>query len=206
VFVRYLDAPVPFRVTHTSDDARPFAWTPDGQRILFWSGQKPEGVWSIAAAGGDPEPLLALDEQKLYETTLTVSPDFKAIALGYIGDDGRYGVWVSTPPGSALKKYSPEPFATRDVYNTPALRFSPDGKRLLLFLSGGRSQEEIWLLPYPEDGSRPPKRVLDGVSAFPGTSSFAWMPDSRRVVLSAQASAGRSLQLWLADTASGHFH
>jgi Tol biopolymer transport system component len=205
VFVRYLDAPAPVRVTHTSDYARPFAWTPDGQRILFLSGQKPEGVWSIAAAGGDPEPLLEVRAPWEVGNTLTVSPDFKAIALLHRGDDGRYGVWVSAPPGSALKKYSPEPFATRDVYNWPVLRFSPDGKRLLLFLSNERSQEESWLLPYPEDGSRPPKRVLEGLSAFPRTPGFAWMPDSRRIVLATGALAEEN-QLWLADTVSGRFH
>jgi len=205
VFIRYLDAPVPVRVTRTSENAVPFGWTPDGQRILFWSDQKPEGVWSIAAAGGDPEPLLILDSQKDYSGALTSAPDSKAIALLHKGDDGQWGVWISAPPGSPLKKYSPDPFATRDLYNHPSLQFSPDGKRLLLFLADEHSQDQGWLLPYPQDASRPPKRVLEGLPVFGDTPWFGWMPDSRQIVLSTQASATASAQLWLADTATGRY-
>jgi Tol biopolymer transport system component len=204
VFIRYLDAAAPVRVTRTSENSYPFAWTPDGQRILFWSAQKPEGVWSVAAAAGEPEPLLALDKDD-QRFTLTSSPDFKTIALLHKGDDGRFGVWVSSPPGSPLKKYSPDPFATRDVYNDPFLRFSPDGKRLLLFLAGEHDQEQGWLLPYPQDASRPPKRVLADLPIFGGTPWFGWMPDSRHIVLSTQASATALSQLWLADTATGRY-
>jgi Tol biopolymer transport system component len=204
VFARYLDAPVPVRVTHTHADAYPFGWTADGQRILFWSDEKPEGVWSIAAAGGDPEPLLALDTEKDQPYTLTASPDFQAIALIHKGDDGRFGVWVSSPPGSPLKKYTPDPFATREMNDNPTLLFSPDGKRLLLFLAGEHSHEE-WLLSYPQDASRPPKRVLEGLPVFGATPGLGWMPDSRHIVLATQASATASSQLWLADIATGRY-
>jgi Tol biopolymer transport system component len=206
VFVRYLDAPAPVRVTQTTDDAYPFGWTADGQRILFWSDQKPEGVWSIAAAGGEPEALLALDRQKDEITTLTSSPDFKAIAILHKSDDGRYGIWISTPPGSPLKKYLPDPFATRQVYFGPRLRFSPDGKSLLLFLAGEHAHVERWLLPYPPDISRSPQRILENLPSLGGTPGFSWMPDSRRIVTSTQISAEGSFQLWMADTASGGYY
>jgi Tol biopolymer transport system component len=206
VFVRYLDAPVPVRVTRISENAFPFGWTPDGQRILFASDRMPEGVWSIAAAGGDPEPLLTLDNQKDIGSTLTSSPDFKAIALIHKGDDGKFGIWISTPPGSPLKKYSPDPFATQHIFNAPSLHFSPDGNHLLLFLAAENGRDEAWFMPYPADASRPPKRVLETLPSFFGTPSFSWMPDGRRIVASTQGSAEGSVQLWMADTVTGGYY
>jgi Tol biopolymer transport system component len=206
VMVRYLDSAVPVRLTSTSDGASPFAWTPDGQRILFWSNQKPKGVWSIAAAGGDPEPLGVLEVDRDIATTLTSSPDFKAIAVLHKADDGRIGVWISAPPGSPLKKYLPDPFVTREVHNPPRMQFSPDGKRLLLFLNEEHGREERWLMPYPPDASRPPKRVLETLPSFRGTPWFSWMPDGRRIVVSTQGSEGGSEQLWIADTVTGGYY
>ena len=71
------------------------------------------------------------------------------MAYFYPGDDGRYGVWISSPITAAPKRYLPDPFASSDVYNTPKLKFSPDGKKILLTVNGGRRREEAWILPYP---------------------------------------------------------
>ena len=131
--------------------------------------------------------MLAYDRQNTSGRTLTASPDLTAIAVVHVGDDGRWGVWISAPIGSELKRYSPDPFATRDVFNASSLRFSPDGKSILLFRAGEQGREESWLLPYPPDPSRPPYRVLDRLSAYVG---IGWLPDSRRVVVSMQASIG----------------
>lgn len=97
----------------------------------------------------------------------------------------------------------PDPYATKDVYNIPKLRFSPDGKRLLLIINGGRQAEEAWILPYPAGASRPPHRVLPDLKSYGGTPTFIWMPDSRRIVLSLSASSDAEQQLWMADTVSG---
>jgi Tol biopolymer transport system component len=83
------------------------------------------------------------------------------------------------------------------------LKFSPDGNQLLLIWNVGAG-EEAWLLPYPAKAANPPRRVLQGLPAFPGTPTFSWMPDGRHVVLST-APEGVPPQLYMADTVSGRF-
>jgi Tol biopolymer transport system component len=117
-----------------------------------------------------------------------------------------YGVWIASPPGSQLEKYAHAPFATKTVFNSPKLKFSPDGKHLLLVMNGGRQDEEIWLLDYPPAGDGGARRVLPDLKSFAGSPDLTWMPDSRRIVLSMQTAPAASLQLWMADTSSGERH
>jgi Tol biopolymer transport system component len=167
--------------------------------------RQPAAIWSVATVGGDPEVFVP----KKPPTRLTsVSPDNQSVAYFYPGDDGRYGVWISSPPTAEPKRYLPDPYATKDLYNDPKLKFSPDGKQMLLAMNGGRHREEMWLMPYPPDPARPPHLVLSTLQSAGGTPGFAWMPDSRHIVLGlARAGAGdASEQLWLADTVSGEYH
>jgi Tol biopolymer transport system component len=83
------------------------------------------------------------------------------------------------------------------------LKFSPDGRQMLLIWNVGAG-EEAWLLPYPAKAANPPRRILLGLPAFPGTPTFSWMPDNRHVVLST-APEGVPPQLYMADTVSGQF-
>ena len=128
------------------------------------------------------------------------------MAYFYPGDDGRYGVWISSPLTAAPKRYLPEPFASKDLYNEPKVKFSPDGKQILLLMNGGRQREEAWFLPYPANPSQPPRMVLTNIRSAGGTPGFCWMPDSRHVVLSLAGAGDASEQLWLADTVSGEYH
>ena len=73
------------------------------------------------------------------------------------GDDGVNAVWISSPPGAAPQKYLPNPMATRALYNATNLRFSPDGKSILLFMRGDKGRTEAWLMPYP--ANRPNRRA-----------------------------------------------
>jgi Tol biopolymer transport system component len=50
-----------------------------------------------------------------------------------------------------------------------------------------------------------PRQVLTGRN-FYSTPRFAWMPDSRHVVLTFQATPGSASQIWFADTESDHWH
>jgi WD40 repeat protein len=115
-------------------------------------------------------------------------------------------VAISSPPGTPLKPYAPTPFETNLVSNRPRIRFSPDGKQLLLMVNAGRQGEEAWLLPYPSDGRTTPKQILGVLPPFGFTPTFHWLPDSRHIVMSLQVTPDAPRQLWLADTASGERH
>jgi eukaryotic-like serine/threonine-protein kinase len=195
VYVRYLDSPVAAQVTHLAEDAFPIAWTSSG-RIVFRSLHKPVGLWSVSPVGGQPEPFM----QGLSNSA--VAPDGSAVALFQNGEDGLVSLWISAPPGAPPKPYQPAPFAARTVFNNPHLSFSPDEKQILLIRNGAGS-EELWLMPYPANPSQPTRQILKGFPAFSGTPTFSWMPDNRRIVISAAATLGAPNQLYLADTVSG---
>jgi Tol biopolymer transport system component len=202
-YIRYLDSATPVEITHTEENSSPLAWAPDGKRLLLSIDREPDAIWSVATVGGEPEIVVPrVPPSKL----ISLSPDNRAVAYFYPGDDGRYGVWISSPPTAAPKRYLPDPYATKDIYNVPKLKFSPDGKQMLLTMNGGRQREEAWILPYPPNPSKPPHMVLSNLEPAGGTPVFAWMPDSRHVVFALQRVGDNSEQLWLADTVSGEFH
>jgi len=199
-FIRYLDSPVPAQVTRTAESAFPAGWTPDGKHILLTIARKPDGIWSIATVGGEPELFMSLPFDM---SARAISSDAKTLVAFRKGNDGRFGLWISSPPGSPLRKYAPEPFASREIYNDPQVEFSPDGKHLLLIANLDRHREEAWLMPYPPDSSHPPRQVIPNLQSFGGTPPFSWLPDNRHVVLSLSPSRDVSNQLWMADTVTG---
>ena len=195
VYVRYLDSPVATQITHLAAGAMPTDWTTGG-RIIFFSTQAPAGFWSVSPVGGQPEPLLAFDRP-----TASVSRDGTALAGLRGGDDGVFGIWISSPPGAALQPYVPAPFASTRINNAPSVKFSPDGTQILMIRNAGAG-EEAWLMPYPANETKPPHRIFGDLQAFGGTPEFSWMPDNRRVVLST-TSSGAPEQLYLGDTVTG---
>ncbi len=200
IFARYLDAPTPVQITHLKEDADPVAWAPDGRRIIFQRGGEPGGLWSVSVAGGEPQPFFTGKVGRV----VAVSPDLRAVASLRRGDDHRYSVFISSPPGAPWKRYEPDPIASHTVYNNQYLRFSPDGKKLLVIVRGDRSRDEAWLLPYPAGGGKP-KQVLTGKIFYGPTPVFAWLPDSRHVAVSFQSSPDGESQIWIADTESNQW-
>ena len=112
---------------------------------------------------------------------------------------GRRNMGRSTValPGGTPMKYPVEPYATKTIYNSPSLQFSPDGRQLLLLLNRGQDGGEGWLLKYPEEGSSGVRRLEPALKTYAGTSTSAWMPDNRHVVMSLQPTRyGRSSSGW----------
>ena len=162
VFVRYLDSPTPIQITSGPDSAEPVAWAPDGKRVIFRSSRAPVGLWSVSVVGGEPESFMPTGGIR----ALAVSPDLRTVAVMRPGDDGVNAVWISSPPGAAPVKYLPNPMASRALYNSTNLRFSPDGKSILLFLRGDKGRTEAWLMPYPPNTSKPPRLVQADLDAL----------------------------------------
>ena len=87
---------------------------------------------------------------------------------------------ISSPVGSPWKRYAPGPFETKQPSNTPYFDLSPDGKKIVYFLTNN-GENQAWLLPFPP-GSGTPKRILNGDVG--SSISFSWFPDSRHIVAS----------------------
>ena len=208
IHLRYLDSPSALQLTHLTQSAYPVGWSPDSRRIVLLMRDKTPALWSLAAAGGEPELLMSLPDSVPITADpggVAIAPDGKAVAV-LQRSDGGLTVSLSSPPGSPLVTYAPAPYLTKMVYNTPRIRFSPDGSKLLLVVNAGRGAEETWLLPYPADGKSEPTRLLRDLISYGGTPQAAWMPDSRRVVLALQAAPDAAMQLWLADTVTDERH
>jgi Tol biopolymer transport system component len=149
--------------------------------------------------GGEPELIMPVEPNNTY--AFSVSPDGRTVAEFRRDEAGLFGVMISSPAGSPFRKYSPAPFAGKDVFNSPVLHFSPDGTRLLLLRAGDQGREEAWLLPYPE-GRGKPRLVLKNIPQAGGTPTFSWMPDSRHIVISFERNQETPPHLWIADTES----
>jgi Tol biopolymer transport system component len=203
IYVRYLGSPAATRMTNFSAGAVPIEWTTTG-KIVFVS-RDPSNVWSVSQVGGDPEPLTipGAEYPDLQRPTMVAMSRDGSVFAWLHGTHAEYTVGFSSPPGAPALLYEPAPFAKPNYSNSPLLKFSPDGKKLLLFLNSG-SGEEVWLLPYPPDPSNPPKRILQEIRAYQGTPTASWLPDSRHIVLAASDDAS-PWQLYYADTVTSRF-
>jgi eukaryotic-like serine/threonine-protein kinase len=210
LFLRTLDSPSPQQLTRDhAKRVRPLAWTPDSAHILYSQrsrGSEQENILSTSSVGGEPEVVWTLPRETVSfgdTTTVAVSPNGKAAALLYQGSDRIIDLYISDPIGSAPRRYPASQVSSHYVFNTAQLRFSPDGKQLLLIRGGDSKIEESWLIPFPP-GSGTPRRVLEKLRTDADTPRFAWMPDNRQIVAATASGIGGNAHLFLADTHSDH--
>jgi eukaryotic-like serine/threonine-protein kinase len=194
------------QLTSSRWDHRDPFWSPDGTRIYFHRmALDREGLWSISAAGGP--------EQLVFEnaSNAAISPDGQTLAFFREGDTEQTllgasrSIWLASGGEHNARRYTQPPFDSR-TFVAGALRFSPDGSKLLAWVWGWENAStvpspEFWVLPFPEGR---PSRVLPelsrGASAAP---SFDWLPDSRRIIVSLWDPAATSMHLWIADITNG---
>jgi serine/threonine protein kinase/Tol biopolymer transport system component len=202
LFVRYLDSPAPTQVTTLPDGVGGIsAWTTTG-RIVFVRPSSPQ-LWSVSPVGGEPE-LFGSQEQpagpKLEPIAAPrVTQDGIAVAGVFRAEDGVVSVWTWSQSDTRPKPYEPAPFATRTIFSGTSLRFSPDGRQILLVRDAGGNGQEAWLMPYPADPAHPPHQIFEGLAESRQPPTFSWMPDNRHVVLSASTAGGKP-QLYMGDT------
>ena len=192
VFVRYLNSTLSTRLTNLASDSFPLGWEPDGKRIFLAAAnpggtQPPFALFALSIAGGEPELIMPLDV--LFRNGVVesrVSPDGKVLLALRTEADRTISLGISSPVGSPWRRYAPAPFETKQMTNYPFFDLSPDGKKLVYFLTNN-GEQQAWLLPFPP-GAGTPERILQGHVG--STLSFSWFPDSRHV---AATSIGSSL-------------
>ena len=198
ISIRALDEPIGRLIARRDRIPAIAQWTTTG-KILFWEGTE---LWSVSPVGAPPELVAAIEHDGL-GIGADITRSGTIVATVARGEDGSFGIWTATPLGAELERYEPAPFAARRHYNSPVLRFSPDGRQLLLFWYAADRGEEAWLMPFPPDVNSPPHRILQRLPALGGTPQFSWLPDNRHVVLS--TGSGLQRELYLADTRSGKY-
>ena len=169
------------------DNGAPF-WSPDSRMIYYRCTLADKwGLCSIAAGGGS-----SILVQK-GETSGSISPDGRTLVTFTYPD---YKLWVINPIGSAPRPYTPAPVKIDSYYNTPALAFAPDGRRLIFGVALTGRGETSWLLPWPPGAAR---RIFPQTSEFSYTPQWKWLPDSRHLVFA------ESSGTYMADVASGRY-
>jgi serine/threonine protein kinase len=203
VFVRALNAPVSTQLTHAKVRAELEGWSNDQSHVVVQSFDSPapseskDEIFTVAISGGELEKIMEAACEPC-----AMSPDGKVLASFELDDDNTYSVKISDPIGSPLKKYFPSPFATKEIYGGTQMAFSPDGRQILLARSGDVDRPELWLMPYPGNGS-PPKLILKDLQFITHPPSFSWFPDNRHLTVSVASREYEPQHLFIVDRDSG---
>ena len=207
LYVRSLDEPAPRLIA-----SRPgrgidavARWTNAG-KIVYWD---EAGFWSVSPVGAPSEHIANVDFNRFVAygpSSADVTPDGSVLATIGRTLDGEVGIWTATLPGAKFERYEPGPLAAQAIHNPPSLRFSPDGRQLLLFWNAGPERGvEVWLMPFPADANRPARRVLERLPLAVLGPQFSWLPDNRHIVVATGPTADARRRLYIADTDSGAF-
>lgn len=204
LFLRTLDSPTPQQLTRSVGSVLPLGWSPDSTHIFYMlltPGTAPNQLLSVATVGGEADLLWTMSAGAGFgfESRPAVSPDGKAAVVLYQEKGNNFfDAYISEPIGSPLRRYPESQVSSHKIFNSPQLKFSPDGKQLLLIRAGDSDVEEYWLLPWPS-GSGAPRQIMRSFPRSAGTPRISWMPDNRHIVLAARMAAGAA-HLVLADT------
>jgi len=204
IFKRSRGSSQSFQLTSSKFDCRSPFWARDGSGVYYISpAGETEGVWSVSAVGGVPEPVLA------NAVAAALSPDGRTLA--FLRDAGAEGaaalhLWMASPVKSEPHRYTRGGFE-RDVFSDGTLRFAPDGATLGLWVQnwsgffGIGPRSALWLIP-SNDGE--PSRAPAEVGELPNyPPHFDWLPDGRRVVAAFDTVPSDHPHLWIIDTKSG---
>jgi eukaryotic-like serine/threonine-protein kinase len=151
------------RLTFGGSNALP-AWTPDGNRIIYWAttsvGIASSGELRIAAADNSNQPVKLLASDVAYQTS-SVSPDGKTLLASRPREGGNgQDVWAIPLDGSG----QPRKFLESQQFNQWQAQFSPDGK-WVAYTSNESGRGQIHVAPYPGPGPKSQVSVDGGAVA-----------------------------------------
>ena len=91
IWIRYLDAPVPVRITNEPKGAILAGWSPDSSRVYYTSQAEGLSLRSVSVAGGQPEDVRPLPPHAT--SSLALRPDGNAIAIFHKKGDVLRSRW-----------------------------------------------------------------------------------------------------------------
>jgi len=199
IFTRQLSSSRPAQVTQAPYDCKHPFWSPDGKRLFYVSlARDRESIWAVGAAGGTPRVVIENANRG------AISPDGETLA--FLRDEeradivGTSALWLSSPVGAEPKRST----ALDLRFVEGALAFSPDGRKLGICAIRRSIDAEpaargwqFWVVP--QSGAPAYRRLESWVDAAPRVTNFAWLPDSRHIVLGVTSLATPGSHLWMAD-------
>ncbi|MDQ6706540.1 MAG: protein kinase, partial [Acidobacteriota bacterium] len=167
IFTKALGLSTPTQMTHQKTWCYSPAWSEDGTRIYFLSG---EALYSVAVAGGPPNLVLSGFSRAV------VSPDGKSMAALARDADGRSRLALSSPVGAALRPYTHPAIANLTLdERSSSFAFTRDGRNLGL-IADNRGRPQFWKIPVA--GGIPRQAPYSGHNF----TFFAWLGDGKRIV------------------------
>ena len=142
-------------------------WTPDGERVVFYSQREPTGLFWVAADGsGEVEPLMtdATGFVRLYGWT----PDGNTLVFDYVTPDNGVDIGVLSMEGE--RPWEPW-IATEANEEAPAI--SPDGQ-WIAYTSDETGERLVYVERFPQRGG---KETISRVSSM----HPMWSPDGREL-------------------------
>ena len=188
----------PVRVTATPDREGELVFTKDGKSLLFVSeaggeidvweasyevadGEKDDGIWFV----GKTFELKQITDDPDPESSLALSPNGEKLAWV----KGQ-SVQVANPDGTDLQ-------TVVDLWSTPTIDWSPDGKWLVYASQDDDYNSDIWVVPI--DRSREPFNL----SQHPDRdTSPKWSPDGKRIAFVGRRDGDESDVYWVNLVAS----
>ena len=197
VFTRVVQSPLRTQITHARFDCHDPFWSPDGARLYFHSqAGASDALWTVSPAGGPADVVV---EGAMHAA---ISRDGRTLAL--LREEGAgigMSLWFASSSGSQLRPYKHPPLNV--PLSNGALRYSPDGSKLLIWFMGGKRTPD-WpdssgFVVIPSDDS-PPRDVLPQLRGPRTPPLFTWLADSRSIVLVRDDGQTPGAHLWIADT------
>ncbi len=198
IFTRRVLSQAAAQITHAPYDCRYPFWSPDGNRIYYVSlARDRDSIWSVGAAGGTPQVVVENANRG------AIARDGR---IAFLRDEqpadivGASALWLRTSSGTETR-YAP---FDRQRFVEGALSFSPDGGTLGISAvprsTDVQPEQRGWgFWAVPMAGGQPSRRFQWWSDVVPRVTSFAWLPDSRHLVLAVTSLSTPGSHLWTAD-------
>ncbi|MEO7155961.1 MAG: protein kinase, partial [Vicinamibacterales bacterium] len=181
-----VDRPVLSRLTFDRTEERSMVWSSDGRQLYYNSGgNRSFDIFRKNASGiGAIDPIIKDGKSK---DPNALSGDDRWLVYRVTGSTGSNDLWVAATDGSQ----PPRPF-TESRFDENSARLSPDG-HWLAYASDESSQQEVYLVSFPEPGAR--TRVTQKGGDFPrwrgdGKELFYLTPDGTIAAVAISQSQG----------------